>query len=253
MNAKLAGAGRTRPAWAGVLLLVAGTFWPSGAGAMTPQEALQSYLVAVYARDYPTAYQWISLRDRRLKTKAEYVRENGAFSGAALEVTRALATLVRFEDLKIVIEGDHATVTFRAILPNANDPAIESLLFDFDEKPLAALSPAERKATVEKLGEMAESGRLPTIVGDERWELIQEEGTWRVFLNWAGAVVVHFEGVTKARLPWEFAPVQPMVRAMPGETLQTFYRVKNLADRDTTGKARHILDPPEDTGHLQII
>lgn len=226
---------------------------PGPVAAATPKEALKSYLEAVYALDYPAAYEWISLEDRKVKTREEYVRENGAFSGAALELTRALASLIRFEDLKSVIEAERATVTFKAILPNANDPAIHSLLLEFDETRLAALSPAERKAIVEKLREMARSGRLPTVVGNERWELVREDGSWRVFLNWAGAVVVRFEGVTKAGLPWEFAPVQPVVRAMPGETLHTSYRVKNISDREITAKARHVLDPPEETGHLQII
>lgn len=227
--------------------------WSGAAQGVTAEEVLKRYLEAVYARDYPVAYEWISLEDRTLKSEEEYVRENGAFSGAALEVTRALATLIRYQDLKTDIEGDHATVTFKAILPNANDPAIRSLLLEFDEERLAALSPAERKTIFDKLGEMAESGRLPTLVGNERWELIREDGTWHVFLNWAGAVVVHFEGVTKAGLPWEFAPVQSEVRAQPGENLQTYYRVKNLSDRQITGKARHILDPPEETGYLQLI
>ena len=40
---------------------------------------------------------------------------------------------------------------------------------------------------------------------------------------------------------------------MPGETLQTFYRVKNLSDREITGKAKHILDPPEETSYLEVV
>lgn len=64
---------------------------------------------------------------------------------------------------------------------------------------------------------MAEAGRLPAIVGeDEKWELVREDRMGRVFLNWAGAALVRFEAATMAGLPWEFTPVQPVVRAKPG-------------------------------------
>jgi len=226
-----------------------------GAGrAVAPEDVVKRYVGAVYARDYGAAYDLISLEDRRLKTKEEYVRERGAFSGAALEMARDLASLIRYRGLRAVIEGDRATLTGTAIFPNASDPAVESLALEFDETRLSALSQGERKAIRQRLEEMARTGRLPVIVGEnETWDLVREEGTWRVLLNWAGAVVVRFEGVTKAGLPWEFAPVQPALRIKPGETLHTSYRVKNLSNREISAKARHILDPPEKTGQLQIL
>jgi hypothetical protein len=252
----LRGIGLLRPLWAvalGSLLLVT-TQSSEAARAAAPEEVVQTYLTAVYAREYGAAYDRISLEDRKVKTKEEYLRENGAFSGAPLELARTLASLVRFENTKIAFTGDRATVTGKVIYPNANDPAIQDLFLEFDEERLADLSPAERAARVDQLRQMARSGRLPVIVGEhEQWELIREDGSWRVFLNWAGAVIVRFEGITQAGLPWDFTPVQPMVRAKPGETLQTFYWVKNLADRRITGKARHIMDPPEQTRYLEIV
>jgi hypothetical protein len=224
------------------------------AGPETPEPALRAFLQAIYARDYPAAYQWIAPEDRALKTRDEYVRESGTFTGTTLEVTRTLAALMRFEDVKIATDGDRATVTFKAILPDANAREVSTLLLDFDEARLAALAPAERRARLDTLREMARTGRLPVIVGEhERWELVRTDGRWRVWLNWAGAVLVRFEAVTKEGLPWEFEPVQRVIRAKPGETLQTAYRVRNRSDTKITAKARHVLDPPEETGHLEII
>ncbi len=236
-----------------ILVLASNSGWSPGSADST-QKTLTAYLRAVYARDYRAAYEWISLEDRKLKTKGEYVREKGAFSGTALDLSLALASLIRFENVRTMVEGNRATVTLKATLPDANAPEVQKLLLEFDEERLAALSPAERSAIVGQLREMSRTGRLPVITGEhERWELVREGGHWRLSLNWAGAVVVRFEAVTKVGLPWEFTPLQPIVRAIPGETLQTYYRVKNRSDREVTGKARHILTPPAERGYLQII
>jgi hypothetical protein len=227
---------------------------PEAARAVAPEEVVKTYVMAVYARDYPAAYDWISREDWREKSREEYARENGTFTGVALEIARALASLTRFERMTTVIDGDRATVTAKVIYPNANDSAIQDLFLEFEAKTLAALSPAELQRRIDQVREMSRLGRLPVIVGEnEQWELIREDGSWRVFVNWAGAVGVRFEAVTSAGLPWEFEPVQRVVRAKPGETLQTSYRIKNVSDRRITGKARHILDPPEETGHLEIV
>ena len=219
----------------------------------TPEDILKSYVRAIYARNYPSAYQLISAIDRKLKSEPQYVQEYIAFSGHALELSSALAALIRFEDLDTTIAGNRAKVTFNVVAPDANAPMTRSLLLDFDAQRLQGLSADERAQRAEQLRVMAANGQLPVLVGeDERWELIREEGRWRLFLNWAGAVEVNFEAVTRAGLQWEFVPLQPMVRAVPGETLQTSYRVKNLADREITGKARHILKPPADS-YLDIV
>jgi len=222
--------------------------------AATPEAALKVYVKAIYARDSAAAYRLISRADRQLKTEQVYVRENGAFSGATLELASVLAALIRFDHLHTQIEGNRATVTSKITFPNANAPALRERLLEFDPARLDTLSPAERTALADQIGEMARTGSLPVLVGeDDRWELLQEDGEWRLYLNWAGAVEVRFEAATKAGLPWEFAPVQPVIRATPGETLQTFYRVRNLADHEITAKARHILDPPEETGYLEVV
>ena len=188
------------------------------ARAAAPEEVVKTYLRAVYAREYGAAYDWISLEDRKVKTDEEYLRENGAFSGAPLELARTLASLVRFENTKIAFTEDRATVTGKVIYPNANDPAIQDLFLEFDEERLAALSPAERAARVDQLRQMARSGRLPVIAGEhEQWELIREDRSWRVFLNWAGAVLVHF--VTA------FCFLQQTLNPAEGQELPVIFRV----------------------------
>ena len=223
--------------------------------AQPPEEALEAYLRAIYARDFATAYELIAQADREVKTKRDYLKENGAFSGAALDLTTSLAEFIRFEYSSINIKGqDDATVTFRAIVPDTNDPALRTLLLGFDQQGLKALPAGERAARGRQLRQLATDGELPLITGgEETWTLVREHGEWRVVLGWSAALEIHFDAQTLAGLPWSFAPLQPTLRAMPGETLQTYYRVKNLADTPITAKARHVFVTPEHADYLDII
>lgn len=223
--------------------------------AQPPEEALEAYLRAIYARDFATAYELIAQADRELKTKRDYMKENGAFSGAALDLTTLLAEFIRFEYSGIHIKGqDDATVTFRAVVPDTNDPALRGLLLGFDQQGLKALAAGERAARGRQLRQLAATDSLPLITGgEETWTLIRERGKWHVVLGWTVALDIHFDAQTMAGLPWSFAPLQPTLRAMPGETLQTYYRVKNLADTPVTAKARHVFVTPEHADYLDVI
>ena len=223
--------------------------------AQPPEETLEAYLRAIYARDFATAYELIAQADRELKTKRDYLKENGAFSGAALNLTTLLAEFIRFEYSSINIKGqDDATVTFRAIVPDTHNPALRTLLLGFDQQGLKALPAGERTARGRQLRQLATVNELPMIAGgEETWTLVREHGEWRVVLGWTAALEIHCDAQTPAGLPWSFAPLQPTLRAMPGETLQTYYRVKNLADTPITAKARHVFVTPEHADYLDII
>lgn len=223
--------------------------------AQPPEETLEAYLRAIYARDFATAYDLIAQADRKLKSKRDYMQENGAFSGAALDLTTLVAEFIRFEYRSINIKGqDDATVTFRAIVPDTHDPLLRDLLLGFDQQGLKALAAGERAARGRQLRQLAAANELPLINGsEETWTLVRERGEWRVALGWTAALEIHFDAQTMAGLPWSFAPLQPALRVMPGETLQTYYRVKNLADTPVTAKARHVFVTPEHADYLDII
>src|SRR5262252_1255711 len=61
-----------------------------------PFSVVQAYLKATYARDYPTAYQYISSRDQRIWNEKNFARQYGSFTGFALELAQTLAA-----DMKI--------------------------------------------------------------------------------------------------------------------------------------------------------
>lgn len=211
----------------------------------SPENVLKAYTQALYARDFEQAYPLLSEADRKLKSKEEYLRENPPFQGFALQAARKLASYIDYEDIHVQIQGTTATVKVRWRLPSGNAPEIRSLLQDWDEDRLSTLSKAEQEAILEKLEALRRSGKFPMLEGEDSFELLREAPGWRVFLNWGGAIKVIFRGEAKMGLPWEFYPVQEVVLARPGETLRAIYRAKNLADRTTEGKARHLDEPKE--------
>ncbi|MDP6558656.1 MAG: cytochrome c oxidase assembly protein [Candidatus Binatia bacterium] len=227
---------------------------PHWSTAEEPESTLRQYLKAVYAQDYRRAYQWISLDDQAYKNREDYLREHPSFTGRTLELTRMLAEMIEFRDFKREKEGRQTTITFSVKMPNANHPVLRELFFGFDLDRLAGLSRDQKRSLLERLEGLRQKGNLPFLEGEEKWDLVRETAGWRVFLNWAGATRIRFRAEVKDGLPWDFQPMQKTVLAKPGETLQAFYRVRNLSDRATTAKARHLDEPRElARKHLEII
>lgn len=216
-----------------------------------PEQAIEAYLRAVYARDFPTAYRMLSPDER--KPEAEYLTQNPSLTGRALGFSGYLASLIEFQDVAVETDGTRAVVAFAANLPDANAAEVRDLTASFDEAVLARLSEDEIRERHRRLADLAMSGSLPVLASPhEEWKLVRAGGEWRVRPDDADAVTVRFDGVAMAGLPWEFEPLQRELRATPGETLQVTYRIKNLADRPITAKARHVLTP-EATKYLELV
>ena len=224
-------------------------------GASTePQEFLKQYLTAVYSRDYDAAYQWVSAADREVKSREQYLRENPSFSGPALRLVRTLAHQMEINDVRSADHGDKTTLRFNLKLPDASDPSLQKIFLDFDLDRINGLSAEEGRAIERQINTLAKNNKLPTLEGEEQWDLVKEADGWRVFLNWAGATRVLFEAKVMEGLPWRFEPVQDEVFAKPGETLQAVYRAKNLSAKPITAKARHIDEPKElASKYLEIV
>ena len=219
-----------------------------------PQTVLASFVRALYSRDAAEAYRWLAAADREIKSRADYAAEIGAFAGRPLRMARALAAAIEVQELRVMSDADRVTVSFDAVIPNANAAAIDDLALGFSQERLAGLSAAafdERLATLRRL---ASAGELPALrARDETWVLLREAGGWRVFLNWAEAVEVRFEAVTFHDLGWQFQPLRQRVMARHGETIRMAYRARNIGRQATTGKARHVVGPAADAAFLEIV
>ncbi len=239
--------------WSGILSLIIGftVAWVAWSAEQTPEETVRQYIQAVYSRNYAQVYPLISDADKKQKSQEEYLHLHVSFGGTALQLAAQLASYIRYAQPRTDIDGDRATVTLELILPNGNDPKLRELLLDFDEEELQALSHAEQERISAALATAYQRDELPVIVGEERFELVKQMDGWKLFLNWAGTVLVRFTGEVMNGLPWDFEPIQGEVRAPPGEILRAAYRVRNRSDIPLSGKARSVIHPAEE--YLEII
>lgn len=94
------------------------------------------------------------------------MRERGAFSGAAFQVSRPPAFSIRYERVRTTVDGHRATVRVRMMLPDATHSTLERLPLGLDAKRLDALTPQERYAVSKRIQAMAATGRHPVMVGE---------------------------------------------------------------------------------------
>lgn len=220
----------------------------------SPEAVLDTYLRALYARDSELAYGLLSSLDQAEKSLDNYRRENGSFSDAALLLSRELANSISLDALSIKLDGDWAVATLSVTLPNANDPSLSNIVAGFDTQQLANLDSTELQSRRAQLQDLALNKELLVIQSTgEQWDLVRENGQWRVFENWASSIMVKFDSVVVGELGWTFEPLQSHVLANPGQTVAMAYRAINTGTSTSTGKARHIIGPSINTQHLEIV
>lgn len=239
-----------------LLLMVVCVVWSPGLHAMDsePATVLKAYLQAMYARDADAAYALVSRADKQEKSLSDYRSETGNFNGTALAIARALAREITLSNVTSDVDGERARISFDARIPDANHPDLDVIAEKFDRSRLNSLSEQEVDLRLAGLRQMVADNKLPAMRSlGESWELVREDGTWRVFLNWADAIEVRFDAVVIGDLGWEFEPVRKRVLVQPGETVEMAYRVRNTGNSETVGKARHVVGPVGDAGFMEIV
>jgi len=211
--------------------------------AQPPDEVALAFAQAVYARDYTTAWAFISAEDREVKARQVYLAENSSFTGLEQELAYILAGWIQFTETDVQIDGNRATVTAHVKAPNGNQAEVLEILQAAKRE--GDLTAAERQTLLDRLPAMYAGGQIEILEGEQTFTLASEWAGWRMAVGWADAVVVELTAEVSPDLPWEFYPLQTEVRALPGETLTAVYRATNRSDQAITGKARHFILPEE--------
>ena len=210
----------------------------------SPLAAVEGYARAVYARDYASAYDYLSADDQAVISKDAYVAQYETFEGAQLEIAKRLAARIEFQNPQVMQTGNSATVTVHVRAPDGNAPPVAEIL---DE---ASKEGADTSALRTKLDELLRPGQVPFLEGDQTFELRRAWGRWGVYLHLGEAALINFTAGVQAGLPWEFEPLQASARLLPGDTVRAQFRIKNLSDQTLTGKADEDTVPEALADHL---
>lgn len=217
-------------------------------------KSLDQYLRASYARDADQAYQFLSQADQAVKSLADYRTENGDYADFTLQLAKSLASRIELSDIVVTITGERASVNFNAALPDANHPSLQEIVQGFDSDRLELLDDDAKADRIKRLQKISSSDQFAVLesVG-EQWEMVFENGEWRVFVNWADAIEVLFDSTVSESLGWEFYPTRQRILAQPGQTVQMSYHARNIGKFTSTGKARHTIGAENVAEHLEII
>ncbi len=216
-----------------------------------PKQVLDEYIKLVYAREFARAYQVISLKDRRLKTKKDYVLERGPFTGFTLEVARKLAGLIETHVVAEQQEGSRRYIRVALKLPDAN--AISELMIDWDEQRLDALTALEQRKILATLDSLSREKKLAMIEGEEQFVLVRENSRWKIYLDWATGVTVNF---ATALPPRALLAAEPTIRetvVRSGDLFTVGFKVKNRGPNTIVTRIVHRIEPSELAPYLDLV
>lgn len=235
-------------------LLVLSSLTVSSTAAADQQDAvvtLDRYVRATYARDYEEAYSYIATSDQRLKDRASYVRDRGTFSGFTLEIARVLASYIELNALETRVDAGQARIKIKFKVPDAGK--LGPLLHGWDSDQLEGLSGTERKALLAAIDKLRRNHEIEMIAGEDVFELIKEDSSWKVVLNWASPVNVGFQTSIPSSVPVEARLPRSAVATRPGEIFKVVLNVKNTSQEQLFARIGHLVDPHGVRDYLDLV
>lgn len=237
-----------------IALLALISFDMRSAVAADPQDAvsmLDRYVRATYARDYEEAYSHIAAPDQRLKERASYVRDRGAFTGFTLEIARVLASYIELKPVETRIVDGQATIKIKFEVPDAGK--LGPILHDWDIDQLEALPDSQRKALLAGIDKLRRNHAIEMIQGEDVFELAKEGASWKIVLNWASPVNVGFQTSIPSSAPVEARLAHSDVITRPGEIFKVVLNVKNTSHEQLFARIGHLVDPYGVRDYLDLI
>jgi hypothetical protein len=216
-----------------------------------PLRLLDAYLRASYARDYKEAYRHISALDRKLKNEAMYVRERGAFSGFTLEIAKRLAESIQITPIDRQITSDKANLKAKLRVPDAS--RVSDIVMDWNFEQLNSLPASQQKAILDKIEKLKGDRTLPMVEGEEDFQLVKEDGRWRMFLDWASGVRIMFKASLPSGAPVEANVVQTDVITKPGELFNISLQIRNRGQEEVLARIGHLIQPKDMTDYLDLV
>ena len=214
-------------------------------------EVAGSYLRVTLARNYREAYRFISAADQRVTNQEDYVQAQGGFSGFALQLAKMLAAQVAFRVVEHEISDHRARLTLDYKVPAADE--LSSLLYNWDQDNLNALSRAEKQRIIGALEKMKKAGNMINREGRETLNLIKEDGRWKVFLDWASGIKVSFNAALPSDSLVDVDVLKRELFASVDDPFQTNLKFWNRGQREVVVRIDHVIEPREFAGSVAMI
>jgi hypothetical protein len=216
-----------------------------------PFTVVQAYLKASYARDYPAAYRYISSTDQRVWDEKSYARQYGTFTGFALRLAQRLA-----EDMKVSVidrrmRSDRIHYEVGYEVPTADE--LSSLLFDWNQDKLNALSPPQQEQLLKALEKLKRTGKMITIKGKETFDLIPDGGHWKIFYDWASANKVNFTVALPPHSGIDAQLLNDELLVKKDEPFQIELKIKNSNKHAVVARIVHRIEPRSLENDIEMI
>jgi len=216
-----------------------------------PEIVLKAYLRATYARDFADAYRYISTADRKIRDLDRYVQQRGSFNGFALEISRILSEAIAIELARR--EENPGRIQFVTKYQVPDPKKLASWLLNWDAYRLNSSSATERKQILDRIEKNTRDGSLPMSAGEETFELVRENGEWRVFLNWAAGVKIPFRLDLSKSADLDVSLSKTEIVIQPGELFEIVLRIKNRTNQPVTARIGHLVEPDNVSDYLDFV
>lgn len=242
-----------------ITLALIGFLWTAqvpgyGAGSgelREPEAVIESYLRAIYARDFATAYNFISAKDRKLRDLDRYLRQRGPYNGFVLEAARKLSEFIEVRFQMAQERDGRRRITVRYRVPDPQKVA--PLVLQWEARRLNSLSVAERRQVIATLDQRGREGALAMREGEENFELVQESGTWRIFLNWAAGVAIPLKLDVSKASNLDVALSKEKFVLQPGDVFEVVLKIRNRAKEPITLRIGHLVEPQPIADYIDFV
>lgn len=169
-------AGYLTTAFISVLLFVVGcSFGPN------PKDVLTKYLDNYYQGNYDKAYEYLSSKDKAIKSQQEYSGDFKEFGGFA----KAFAGKITYSIKEVTVTGEKALATVDVTAPDLSGAMGE--LFGVAMKSAFGGGKPDEKEMEKIVAEKMKGKSLPTTTRTEQFDLVKDKDGWRVYMGWENA------------------------------------------------------------------
>ncbi|HXG50223.1 MAG TPA: cytochrome c oxidase assembly protein [candidate division Zixibacteria bacterium] len=202
---------------------------------------VERYVRATYARNFSGAHRWLSAADRRAKSVRDYALERGELGGFTALLAARLADLIEIAAVEESFSGRRAKMKLKVKAPDPDRLAAD--LLGWDEERLNALSAKEQRELLAMIERRRRAGSLPFVETEETYDLVEEEGGWRIVLDPSPGVRVRVLTKLPPSSPLRVESVPGEIVFRPGEPFTVTLRVRNPSNREIWARVAHNAEP----------